>query len=254
MVGFPPAAPTYMEFLLLFVIAPILALALTTLPTDRGVVVPEGVGLLIVVAVLYTTPWDNHLIAYGVWDYPDWAVTRRIWHAPVEEYMFFVLQPVLTGLWLCRLDTDADRGFGLSRASRAVGVLAGLAVSGVGALLLAPESYYLGTLLVWSGPVLAVQWGFGWPVLWDLRQTWLLGVGVPTLYLAAADRLAIEWGIWTFDAAFLTGIEVFGLPVEEGLFFTVTNVFIVQGLLLLWWVTDRWPQVRARWTERTTEG
>ena len=253
MVG-PLSAPTYLEFLLLFVVAPILVLAATTLPTDRRVAAPAGVAILVVVAVLYTTPWDNHLIARGVWDYPDWAVTRRIWYAPVEEYLFFVLQPVLTALWLCRLDTAATREFGIPRVHRAGGVLAGLAVSGVGALLLAPESYYLGTLLVWAGPVLAVQWGFAWPVLWDLRRTVLLGVGVPTLYLAAADRLAIEWGIWTFDAAFLTGIEVFGLPIEEGLFFTLTNVFVVQGLLLFWWVTDRWPEVRARFDRTATGG
>ncbi|WP_336001106.1 lycopene cyclase domain-containing protein [Halorientalis halophila] len=241
------AALTYLEFHLLFVLPPLVALLLAAGPAERPYAGPLGVTLLAVIAVVYTTPWDNHLIATGVWSYGAGAVSTRLWHAPIEEYLFFVLQPLLTGLWLARLPTASDREFGIGLGQRALGLLGGGVVAALGLAFLGESTYYLGTLLLWASPVLAIQWAFGWPVLWERRRTLALGVGVPTLYLCAADRIAIELGIWTFDAAYMTGLSLLGLPIEEILFFALTNLFLVQGLLLFWWVTDRWDRVRARW-------
>ncbi len=247
----PVLTLSYLQFHLVFVIPPLVALALTTqFPMDgRRYAAPAGVTLLVVIAVVYTTPWDNHLIATGVWAYGEGAVRARLWHAPVEEYLFFVLQPLITSLWLCRLPTSTDYSFGISHRQRLLGVLGGALVAGAGLALFAESTYYLGSLLLWAGPVLALQWGFGWPVLWDLRRTLALGVLVPSAYLWVADRIAIELGIWTFDEQFLTGVAVFGLPIEELLFFLLTNLFVVQGLLLFWWVTDRWPQVKTMYDD-----
>jgi len=248
----PLVALTYLEFHLVFVVPPLLILAATTRWTDRRYALPGGLGILTVVAVLYTTPWDNHLIAVGVWDYPAEAVVARVWQAPVEEYLFFALQPLLTGLWLARLETRSAREFGIPLGYRIGGALAGLAVALAGWLLLAEPTYYLGALFLWAGPVLAIQWGFAWPVLWERRRTLALGIGVPTVYLWVADRIAIELGIWVFDPQYMTGIELLGLPIEEALFFALTNAFLVQGLVLFWWVTDRWATVRETWPRPTT--
>jgi len=244
---------TYLQFHLLFVVSPLVGLAITaSYPlSDRRYAAPAGITLLVVLAVFYTTPWDNHLIAKGVWRYGEGTVLFRIWQAPIEEYAFFVFQPLLTALWLCRLRTRSDREFGIPLGHHALGLLGGGIVSGVGLLVLSDATYYLGTLLVWAGPVLAIQWGFAWPVLWERRRTLAVGVLVPTVYLWIADRIAIGLGIWTFDEQFMTGLAVLGLPIEEMLFFLLTNVFVVQGLLLFWWVTDRWPQVAARWNQVT---
>jgi lycopene cyclase domain-containing protein len=124
---------------------------------------------------------------------------------------------------------------------RLVGVAAGGAVLLVGiACLRDAPTFYLGAILAWAGPVLALQWGFGWPVLWATRRTLALGVGVPTLYLWAADWVAIDVGVWVISETYTTGVTLFGLPVEEATFFLVTNLFVVQGLFLFLWVLDRW--------------
>lgn len=247
-------ALTYLEFHLLFIIPPLVALLVLADPVGRPYAGPLGVTLLSVVAVVYTTPWDNHLIATGVWAYGEGTVLFRIWHAPIEEYLFFILQPILTSLWLARLPTGSDREFGIAVPQRALGLLGGGLAAALGLFFLSESTYYLGTLLLWASPVLALQWAFGWPVLWERRRTLALGVGVPTVYLCAVDRVAIELGIWTFDKTFMTGLTIFGLPLEEFLFFALTNVFLVQGLLLFWWVTDRWEQVRTVWNRSAPTG
>ncbi len=55
-----------------------------------------------------------------------------------------------------------------------------------------------------------------------------------------ADWVAIRAGVWSLSARYTTGVELAGLPVEEALFFLVTNAFVVQGLVLLEWVIERW--------------
>jgi hypothetical protein len=67
-----------------------------------------------------------------------------------------------------------------------------------------------------------------------------VGTLVPTLYLCVTDRIAIEYGIWILSEQYTTGIFVAGLPVEEAAFFFVTNLFVVQGLVLYRLVTARW--------------
>nr|WP_231751592.1 lycopene cyclase domain-containing protein [Halogeometricum sp. CBA1124] len=112
----------------------------------------------------------------------------------------------------------------------------------VGGVLLAlgGGTYYLGAILAWAAPVLALQWGFGWPYLWAVRRTFALAVAVPTLYFWVADWFAIWLDIWYISPAHTTGVSLLGLPVEEATFFLVTNLFVVQGLLLFLWVVDRW--------------
>jgi hypothetical protein len=250
--------PTYLGFLVAALLPPAVVLvALTRRRWNRPAVV--GTAVVTLVGLAYTTPWDNALIARGVWWYGEGTVLARIVLAPVEEYLFIVFQPVLTALWVVLLrarmlgtaaetaPTEAagsvatDGGWtSLSRRERVAGAAAGLAVAATGAVMLTSDpTFYAGAILAWAGPVLALQWAFGWPYLWRHRRLTALAVAVPTAYLAAADRVAIELGIWTISPRFTTGIEVLGLPVEEGAFFLVTNVFVVQGLLLFLWVVDR---------------
>jgi len=246
---------TYFQFHLVFLAPPLLVLAAAARwrpppgPTAAGT--PRlwgydaravGIALMATLAFVYTTPWDNYLISVGAWGYGAGAVLFRVGQVPFGEYLFFVAQPVLTALWLYRLPMDVGP-LRIAPAQRALGVGLGGAVSLSGWWLASSDpGFYLGTLFVWAGPVLALQWGFGWTYLLDRWRTVLAGVGVPTLYLWLVDRFAIGDGIWYISDRYTTGLEVplLGLPIEEAAFFLLTNLFVVQGLVLWEWVVRRW--------------
>ena len=239
---------TYLGFHLVFVLPPILLVAIATYlrpSAIRGTVPFIGVAVILVLAVVYTTPWDNLLIERGVWSYGDGVTAGYLWAAPIGEYLFFVLQPILVALWLYNLDIPVEGDLRLPFRTRAVGLIAGLAVStaGLGLLLWGPSTLYLGAILVWAGPILAIQWAFGWPHLIRARRAVALGILVPTVYLWIIDRYAILNGLWIISETYTVGIAPFGLPIEEAVFFLVTNVFIVQGLVLYLWLVEQWPTV-----------
>lgn len=235
---------TYLEFHLIFVIPPIIILGTLTYYRDRvwsGSRPFSGLAVLLFLALVYTTPWDNLLIAEGVWWYPDGTTLVHFWEAPLGEYLFFLLQPILVALWLFQFPKIADVSLtGISARTRLVGVIAGLSVSVVGYLLLSVQStYYMGAILFWAGPILAIQWGFGWPYLWKIRKTVAVGIVVPTLYLWLIDRIAIEMGIWVISESHTVGVTLLGLPIEEAMFFFLTTVFAVQTLVMYMWLLDR---------------
>ena len=239
---------TYLGFHLLFVLPPILlvgTLAYVRSAVTWGRVPFFGLVVILVLAVVYTTPWDNLLILLGVWSYGEGVTAAHIWAAPIGEYLFFVLQPILVALWLYNLDIPTHGNLRLPAWQRAVGAIGGLVVCAVGvALLLAgPSTLYLGAIIAWAGPILAIQWAFGWPHLIRARKAVALGIAVPTVYLWFIDRYAIVNGIWTISDTYTIGLAPFGLPIEEAVFFLITNVFIVQGLVLYLWLVEQWPTV-----------
>ena len=240
----PLIVVTYFGFHLTFVVPPAVGLTAASIssPAREGTDVPVG-GLLVIVALalLYTTPWDNYLIEYGVWHYGEGVVAGTIWHAPLEEYLFILLQPIVTALWLSRVHEGGAPGPTASTRDRLVGLAAGALVGAVGAALLTSDpTFYLGAILLWAAPVLAIQWLVGWPYLWHHRRIVGVGVAVPTLYFCVADRVALWRDLWVIADRYTVGVAPFGLPVEEALFFLVTNLFIVQGLVLYEWVLARW--------------
>jgi lycopene cyclase domain-containing protein len=239
---------TYIQFHALFVVPPaaglLFAVRRRNTAREPWRPRPAAVALLSLIALAYTTPWDNYLIGRGVWWYGEGRVAATLWRAPVEEYLFIALQPVVAGLWLHFLPAPSVLPSALPTATarvRAAGAAAGAAVGAVGlGLLSTPSTFYLGAILAWSGPVLALQWGVGWPVIWRLRRTVALGVLVPSAYLWVVDAIAIDRGVWIIAEQYTTGVAVAGLPVEEAAFFVVTNRFVVQGLVLFDWVVARW--------------
>lgn len=236
---------TYLGFHAVFVL-PVIAVLLAGVSRRRRIGGVDwrhrgaGVALLAAIALVYTTPWDNYLISRGVWWYGEGTVAATVWHAPVEEYLFVALQPLVAGSWLYVLPAPSVGTVEVTRRDRLAGALAGVGVGGVALLAGGGRTYYLGAILAWAAPVFAFQWGFGWPYLLAARRTLALGVAAPTLYFWVADRAALRFGVWHISSAHTTGLAPFGLPVEEAAFFLVTNLFVAQGLLLFHWVIGRW--------------
>ncbi len=92
---------TYFGFLLRFLFLPILVFLASTIWDNRknkqvhgfrnGGAVWMGIGIHVLLAVAYTTPWDNYLVATGVWYYNPSLVTGLVLgYGPIEEYTFFV--------------------------------------------------------------------------------------------------------------------------------------------------------------------
>ncbi|MGC8904754.1 lycopene cyclase domain-containing protein, partial [Thermus sp.] len=170
----------------------------------------------------------------GVWGYPEGRVLLRLGYVPLEEYLFFLLQPLLTGAFLHRVaGAPPPPSLGLPRV---MGGGLWLLVAALGVLLLALEGryLYLGLILAYFAPVFVLQWAFGGDLLWAWRRALLLGAGLPTLYLWGADLFAIREGIWWISPRYTLGLGVLGLPLEEMAFFLGTNLAVVQGLLLAW--------------------
>ncbi len=229
---------SYFAFHLIFILPPIILLGLvrpSPLARLGGVRAKVALPLIALIALVYTTPWDNYLIWRDVWSYSKGSVVGTIGYVPVEEYLFFLLQPILTGLWLywlfAQIKSVPQQHY---RIVRITGTVFWVALSIAGAIMLRwNPGVYLGLILVWAGPVLALQWAIGSTQLWATKRTWLIGTLVPTVYLWIADRIAIAQGIWSISDTYTTGLNLFGLPIEEATFFLVTNLLVVQGLLLL---------------------
>lgn len=230
---------TYSLFHLIFILPAILWLAYQQPQPLAGVGGRKaGLALLLIatVAFIYTTPWDNYLIWRNVWFYGRDRVLGTIGYVPLEEYLFFVLQPILTGLWLYRLlgNVQEPTEPKSSLWANVSGALVWAGLSFAGAWLLQRDfGVYLGLILVWAGPILALQWLVGGAQLWARKGLWLTATLVPTLYLWICDRIAIGQGIWHISEVYTTGLHLLGLPIEEATFFLVTNFLVVQGLLLL---------------------
>jgi lycopene cyclase domain-containing protein len=240
---------TYVGFHAVFVAPPLVVLASVTAnthDTTRSVVRTVPAVAILVLALVYTTPWDNYLIHRGVWWYGDGAVAGRIWLAPLEEYLFILLQPIVATLWLALISPAfrrPQRAVVMSLRDRLLGVVPALVIGGLGVVMLTHSgSFYMGAILSWAAPVLALQWAVGWRQLLARWRLVAVGTVAPAVYFAVADRVALEYGIWIIAGEYTTGLTVGGLPIEEGLFFLVTTLFVVQGLVLYPWVIERWQR------------
>lgn len=247
---------TYFGFLTLFLGPPLMLLFIATWRDQlRNRPLPPAlqswpisIVLLahVIVAVLYTTPWDNYLVATRVWWYDSALVTGVVlgW-VPIEEYTFFVLQTILTGLWTIYLarrlvpasvttakaSTQGVNQHTIRWTSFAIATLLWLIAL---FLLISPwqPGTYLGLELAWALLPIMLQLGFGGDILWHYRKLIFWTLAPITAYLSLADALAIGAGTWTINPAQSTGILLGNLPVEELIFFLLTNVLVTFGVIL----------------------
>ena len=259
---------TYFSFLLLFLLPPILILWLMACWDERQAkglpgfqkkwiewIVLIHVGL----AMVYTTPWDNYLVASGVWNYNPRLVTGIVigW-VPLEEYTFFVVETLLSGLWWIFLARRLpDMGvFKPSKVGRllAFGGLFVVWLFSLGFLLSGwKPGIYLSITLCWALPAIFPQLLFGADILWKQRRL-VFWVILPTsLYLSLIDIAALQAGTWSISADQTTGLLFFGLlPLEEVVFFFITNIMIGFGMTLM--LSQLSQQRMADWRQRGFRG
>jgi lycopene cyclase domain-containing protein len=92
---------------------------------------------------------------------------------------------------------------------------------------------YLVYELAWALPVIAIQWAVAGRELWRCRRALTLTVLAATCYLAACDAFALGHGIWRVDPHRTLGIRLGPLPLEEFLFYLLTNIMAAQGFILI---------------------
>ena len=94
---------------------------------------------------------------------------------------------------------------------------------------------YLPFLLIWALPVIAIQWALGGRYLWRERRVWpWIALGL-TAWFTLADAVAINAGVWSFDAHALIGVALGPVPLEEILFYLLTALMVTQGFVALWY-------------------
>lgn len=239
---------TYFGFLFRFLVIPLIVLLIVTAIDERRGKTAQGflggravwlaIGLHVLLAVIYTTPWDNYLVATGVWYYDPKLISGILlgW-VPLEEYTFFVLETILTGLWWWIIARRLAPP-GEFRAGRNIRILAPLILGGAWALsayvLVAgwKPGTYLALILVWALPAIMLQLAYGADILWHYRKLVALAILPVILYISLADSLAISSGTWTIDPAQSLGVFIGRLPIEEAVFFLCTLVLICFGLTL----------------------
>jgi len=91
---------TYAQFLLVFLLPPILVLAVVL---RRHVRRPQGIALALVclLAFAYTTPWDNYAAYKRLWTFDSkFVLGPPFWfgYLPLEEYLFYFGEAVLVCL------------------------------------------------------------------------------------------------------------------------------------------------------------
>jgi putative membrane protein len=242
---------TYFGFLLRFLFIPILFFLTITLWDNsnnklilefrNGHAVWIGIAIHVFLAVTYTTPWDNYLVATGVWFYnPELVTGIVLGYVPIEEYTFFVVETILAGLWwwfLSRRLSSPTAKFkpnkGLVRASSAVLVSIWIVFTYLFFSDNQPLTY-LSIILFWALPAILPQLLFGGDILWHYRKLVFWAIMVPGTYLSLMDIVALSDTTWSISPTQTTGILFFGiLPLEEVMFFFITNVLITFGMTLL---------------------
>jgi len=196
--------------------------------------------LNIALALIYTTPWDNYLVATGVWWYdPELVTGLTLGWVPIEEYIFFILQTALTGLWALAVQRYILKEKPMIKQNPRLCLLSSgfLATGWLFSVVLLLSDWqaatYLALILSWALIPVLIQVAFGADILLAYWRSLVLIIWIPTLYLWLLDAMALAGGIWTIDPAQTTGLKLGAIPIEEMLFFFITNLIIAFGMMLM---------------------
>lgn len=239
---------TYLEYLLIFIILPIVVeigilYTLQVKYNKRISFIPSIISIILLscIALIYTTPWDNYLVAHTIWSYdPQKVVGIILGYVPIEEYSFFILQTLFVSLILTiavQLQFVSIPNNNLKHFDASKLVFVSMLtllwffcllcyISGIETML------YMNLLLLWGLPPIIFQVIVGWKIMRNNAKAIILIILASAIYLSLTDFIAIFDGVWTINSKFTVGI-VFGvIPLEEILFFFITSSLITLGFIL----------------------
>ena len=236
---------TYLQFHLIFTLPLFVLLLALNWKNSRFFEAKSwlATATLVFLALTYTTPWDSYLIREKIWDYPASRVIDTFLQIPLEEYFFFFIQTVigcLATMYSLKSYRPTKTPFRPPLLDRIVTVL-------FSAIAILPLIYsfdflfsanpyrYFFLIACWASPILLLQWALGYRILLRCKRPLLLTLIPLTLYFWLADNFAIGQGIWFFPGEQTMNIHLFAqLPVEEALFFLMTNLMVIQGFNLIY--------------------
>lgn len=229
---------TYMQVHLYFTLPPTILLYLLIRPVissfDRMKMLT-----LCILAVTYTTPWDNYIIYHKAWWYRKDAVIGTIGWVPIEEYIFFVIQTIFTSLWTICCSRWTLHSLHLRHTKRLqselikyLGIVLMVIAILCGWLHAIPDrkTFYLCSIIWWSLLVVVILWYIGSSYIVRRYQQILCSVVLPSVYFCYVDLIALRAKVWHINER--TSLEMFPiseLPIEEVIFFFITNFMVVMG-------------------------
>lgn len=229
-----------------YTIPPAVALTFCYYPLSTKLAVYK-ILFLIAIAVVSTTPWDSYLIYTRIWTYPPNAIIGpTLFRIPAEEVFFFVIQTYNTSLLYLLLSKPTfhpvylqgqkllndGRRLGLRRWTGISAIIACI-LAGIEMIVKSGEGLYMGLILVWAGPFVLLLWSLAYQFIIGLPlSNTLMPIILPTLYLWIVDTMALKRGTWVIESGTKLGWHLWeGLEIEEAVFFFVTNLLIVFGLI-----------------------
>ena len=226
----------------IFLLIPFLGLALIPprpLKSEQREIRLIGFGLIGAVAgiaVIFSTFWDNIIAAKGVWECLQCHL-GTLGHMPIEEYLWFINHTLLAGFFILSLWSSKKKVAPPPptprKTMRIIGTVFCFSIMILGLWLVQyDQSFYLGVILCFIGPVLGFLWWLGGHLLWQQRRQWLWGIAIISIYVLFLDTVAIYDGIWVISDAYTTGIALFGIKLEQILIYTLTTSLVVTTLVV----------------------
>jgi len=243
----------YFEYLIFFIIIPSVLLFLVLIKAVKNsnnengiylkhIIIP--IGFISLISLLYTTPWDNFLVANKIWWYdPNLISGYLIGYVPLEEYTFFVLETFFVGLIsflmiqfkFIKFPETIKLGFSF-RKFITLSIISIIWLSSLIILVAGSPNYkYLTLIIVWALIPIGVLLIIGWDLIIKNIKNLSISIFLIGGYLSLTDLYAISLGIWTINPKNILNFNFLSLPFEEALFFYVTTLLVVFGTIITYY-------------------
>ena len=245
---------TYARFHLIFTI-PALIFSGIAASAGGGITYTRSATLSILLAIVYVTatPWDVYLLRNGVWGYSSKPVIGTFLDVPYEEYFFFGIQTLITSLVYFTIMTPYQiesiqrdevakyskekGGFRMGKGlSNKIGLVTILGTISAFLNLSNERFFYMKSIAIYFLAFFSIQVvvGFRQILMGKALGRLAFAATLPTIFYWIIDGIAINAGTWSISERTSTGIKLFNtLPIEEAVFFAITNIIIIQGLYLV---------------------